>query len=83
MRTEKKQKVCIGYGAFEDNKPGTRWGPHWCERCDALRRDHITAAGGERLPCVCSSPECHCLAASPSQPDLRAARLVLLWYGES
>jgi hypothetical protein len=35
---------CIGFGEFEGkctNKAGTKWSPYWCERCNALRLDHI------------------------------------------
>jgi hypothetical protein len=37
-------KKCIGYGEFEgkcNNIAGTKWSPHWCERCNKLRLDHI------------------------------------------
>ena len=37
-------KECIGFGVFENkcpNEAGTRWSPHWCERCNKLRLDHI------------------------------------------
>lgn len=36
---------CLGFGEFEgicENEPGTPWTPHWCPRCDELRKDHIT-----------------------------------------
>ena len=35
---------CIGFGEFEgkcDNVAGTKWSPHWCERCNKLRFDQI------------------------------------------
>ncbi len=38
-------KKCIGFGEFLgkcENEAGTRWSPHWCERCNKLRLDHIT-----------------------------------------
>ena len=38
-------KVCIGYGEFTGkctNPAGTKWSPHWCERCNKLRLDKIT-----------------------------------------
>ena len=37
-------KKCIGYGEFEgkcNNIAGTKCSPHWCERCNKLRLDHI------------------------------------------
>lgn len=40
-----KKKKCIGFGEYEgkcDNEAGTKWTPHWCLRCDELRRAHIT-----------------------------------------
>lgn len=38
-------KMCIGFGDFAGkcvNVAGTRWSPHWCERCNKLRLEHIT-----------------------------------------
>jgi hypothetical protein len=38
-------KKCIGYGEFEgkcNNEAGTPWTPHWCDRCDKIRRATIT-----------------------------------------
>jgi hypothetical protein len=38
-------KICIGFGPYEgncENPAGTPWTPHWCDRCDRLRRDTIT-----------------------------------------
>lgn len=40
-----KPKRCVGFGEFErkcTNEAGTAWTPYWCERCDKMRRDHIT-----------------------------------------
>ena len=39
------RKQCLGYAEFEGNcknNAGTRWTPHWCDRCDKIRRDTIT-----------------------------------------
>ncbi len=36
---------CLGYGEYEnkcENEAGTPWTPHWCERCDKIRRATIT-----------------------------------------
>jgi hypothetical protein len=36
---------CIGYGPWKGtctNVAGTNWTPHWCPRCDELRRAMIT-----------------------------------------
>lgn len=38
-------KICIGFGEHEGKchaVAGTAWSPHWCERCNKLRLDHIT-----------------------------------------
>ncbi len=38
-------KKCLGYGEYEgkcQEVAGTRWTPHWCLRCDELRRGTIT-----------------------------------------
>jgi hypothetical protein len=37
---------CIGFGEHEgscDNEAGSTHSDHWCQRCDELRRAHITA----------------------------------------
>lgn len=37
-------KQCIGYGPWRGcctNDAGTPWTPHWCPRCDELRRAMI------------------------------------------
>jgi len=37
-------KKCIGFGEFErkcENIAGTKGSPHWCERCNKLRLEHI------------------------------------------
>jgi len=39
-------KKCLGFGDYEgkcQNVAGTAFTPYWCPRCDALRRDAITA----------------------------------------
>ena len=46
LRGNKGGKVmkCIGFGEFEGkclNEAGTKWSPYWCERCNALRFEHI------------------------------------------
>lgn len=36
---------CMGFGEYKgkcENEAGTPWTPHWCMRCDELRREHIT-----------------------------------------
>lgn len=41
-----KPKKCIGFGEFEgkcENIAGTKWSPHWCDRCNKLRLAHIDA----------------------------------------
>jgi len=36
-------KKCIGYGEFEGKcHYVTVDNPHWCPRCDKLRKEHIT-----------------------------------------
>jgi len=38
---------CIGYGNHEgkcENVAGTKWGPHWCLRCDKIRLATISAS---------------------------------------
>lgn len=40
-------KKCIGFGPYEGickNTAGTKWTPHWCLRCDELRRERISKA---------------------------------------
>ena len=42
---KKTRKVCIGFGEFEGkckNPAGASHSPHWCQRCDDLRIDHLT-----------------------------------------
>lgn len=37
-------KKCLGFGEYEGkctNVAGTKWSPHWCERCNKLRFGHI------------------------------------------
>jgi len=37
--------ACLGFGEFTGictNEAGTLWTPHWCLRCDELRRENIT-----------------------------------------
>lgn len=37
---------CLGFGEFErkcENEAGSAWGPYWCQRCDELRMNHISA----------------------------------------
>lgn len=37
---------CIGYGEHEgkcSNKAGTKWSKYWCERCNHIRLDTISA----------------------------------------
>lgn len=41
----KHRTWCIGFGEFEGkcpNKIGEHDSPYWCERCDRLRKEHIT-----------------------------------------
>ena len=36
---------CVGFGEYEGqcrNEAGTPWTPYWCNRCDKLRRSHIS-----------------------------------------
>lgn len=36
---------CVGFGEFErkcDRIAGTPWTDYWCDRCDKLRREHIS-----------------------------------------
>ncbi len=40
-----KIRVCIGFGKFTgkcENIAGTKWSPHWCERCNKLRLEHLS-----------------------------------------
>lgn len=41
------QRICIGYGEYEgkcQEAAGTPWSPYWCDRCNRLRMDKISAA---------------------------------------
>lgn len=40
-----KEKRCYGWpvGQACANKPGTKWGPNWCQSCDEKRLAHISA----------------------------------------
>jgi hypothetical protein len=43
--SEHNRVWCIGFGEFEGkcpNKIGDHDSPLWCERCDTLRKKHIT-----------------------------------------
>lgn len=40
------RQICIGFGEHEGvcpNYAGSTHSKHWCQRCDDLRRAHITA----------------------------------------
>ena len=40
----KPQRLCLGFGPYESKCPnptGPR-SPYWCDRCEDLRREHIT-----------------------------------------
>ena len=38
-----RKKRCYGWpvGSRCDNKPGSKWGPHWCQSCDEKRIAHL------------------------------------------
>ncbi len=52
-------RSCIGYGEFEgkcNNIAGTKWSPHWCEKCNKLRLDHIDKSMNKLMADMKSRP---------------------------
>lgn len=37
------EKRCYGWPVGQpcENKPGSKWGPHWCPSCDQKRMAHL------------------------------------------
>lgn len=45
MSKRRTIRICAGFAEFTGrcrSVAGTPWTPYWCDRCDKLRRDHIT-----------------------------------------